>query len=256
MKELFNLLTYPLSVIEDPFWDFVLLTVIGSLSFVIAWNFVGETGIRGKMGSILHWTVRLIVMLILCFITSLCIKLIIFIRNIQLVTWIALGIIIIITLFVYFIMKFTIFSKKEKQYNSLEKQKNRYIILARRIINNYYLKKTNVFSKEDIIDKDNFNDEYIFEEITNMLKNEKLIKTNKNDSYIIELKTICFLEQYVKDDINYTLNALVFIITLITLIITTFNQFNEEFSKLSSAVLSIVIIILIFKSLPNDKRKI
>jgi len=62
MKQLYELLTFPLSVIEDPFWDFVLLTIIGSISFIIAWNFVGETGIRGKAGSILHWTIRIIVM--------------------------------------------------------------------------------------------------------------------------------------------------------------------------------------------------
>lgn len=120
MKQLYELLTYSLSIIEDPFWDFVLLTIIGSVSFIIAWNFVGETGIRGKVGSILHWIVRIIVMFALCLITSLIIKLILFIYNIPLVTWVAISIIILMICIIMKLPYLTIM--KRKKFNEQKKQ--------------------------------------------------------------------------------------------------------------------------------------
>jgi fatty acid desaturase len=141
MKQLYELVTHPLSIIEDPFWDFVLMTIIGSLSFIIAWNFVGETGIRGKAGSILHWAVRIIVMFSLYFIISFAIKLVIIICHMPLVTWVTIGIGILLILLIVVTLKLTIFSKREKKNRQIDKQKNRYIILMKRIINYYYSNK-------------------------------------------------------------------------------------------------------------------
>ena len=81
MKQIYELITYPLSVIENPFYDSILLTIIGMISFAIAWNFVRESGIRGKVGSILHWTVRLFVMIILTSMVSIFIKIGIYLYN-------------------------------------------------------------------------------------------------------------------------------------------------------------------------------
>lgn len=254
MKQLYELLTYPLSIIEDPFWDFVLMTIIGSLSFIVAWNFVGEIGIRGKSGSILHWTVRIIVMFLLCFITSLVIKLVIFIYNIPLVTWLAIGIIVLLILLVFIVLKFTLFGKKEKKMNQIDKQKNRYIVLMKRIINYYYNNKNTFLKQEDIIDKNNLNDKYIYEEIENMLiKENLLVKDEKNNSNM-EFRTIIFLEKYVKDSMSYMVNVLVFIITFITLFISVFQQLigvDVNFLLLPSITL---ITILIFKVLPRGKK--
>lgn len=255
MKQLYELLTYPLSVIEDPFWDFVLLTIIGSISFIIAWNFVGETGIRGKAGSILHWTIRIIVMFVLCMITSLIIKLIAFIYSIPLVIWSVIGVIIILIGLIFVTLKVTIFSKKEKKKNSIDKQKNRYIVLIKRIINNYYVKKTNILKQEDIIDKNNLDDKYIYAEIEDMLIKEKLITKDKDNNANIEFRTIIFLEKYVKDSMSYTINVLVFIITFVTLIISTFEPFDKGYNNILSLALFILIVVLIFKSLPKDKQK-
>lgn len=216
MKQLYEMLTYSLSIIEDPFWDFVLMTIIGSLAFIVAWNFVGETGIRGKAGSILHWTVRIIAMFLLCLITSLVIKLVIFIYNIPLVTWLAIGIAVLLILLIVIVLKFTLFSKKEKKKNKIDKQKNRYIVLMKRIINNYYDNKNTFLKTEDIIDKNNLNDKYIYEEIEDMLIKEKLLVKDEKNNSIIEFRTIIFLEKYVKDSMSYLVNMLVFIITFIT----------------------------------------
>ena len=232
MKQLYELLTYPLSIIEDPFWNFVLMTIIGSLSFVVAWNFVGETGIRGKAGSILHWTVRIIVMFLLCFITSLVIKLVIFIYNIPLVTWLAIGIIVMLILLIFIVLKFTLFGKKEKKMNQIDKQKNRYIVLMKRIINYYFQ----------------------YEEIENMLiKENLLVKDEKNNSNM-EFRTIIFLEKYVKDSMSYMVNVLVFIITFITLFISVFQQLIGVYVNFLLLPSIILITILIFKVLPRDKK--
>ena len=198
MKQLYELLTYPLSIIEDPFWNFVLMTIIGSLSFVVAWNFVGETGIRGKAGSILHWTVRIIVMFLLCFITSLVIKLVIFIYNIPLVTWLAIGIIVMLILLIFIVLKFTLFGKKEKKMNQIDKQKNRYIVLMKRIINYYFqyeeiylefkdkLKENTVSPKINgytikINDKKDYTEQIIYEfDLNKMKKDTKNVKIVDN----------------------------------------------------------------------------
>ena len=254
MKQLYELLTYPLSIIEDPFWNFVLMTIIGSLSFIVAWNFVGEIGIRGKAGSILHWTVRIIVMFLLCFITSLVIKLVIFIYNMPLVTWLAIGIIVLLILLIFIVLKFTLFGKKEKKMNQIDKQKNRYIVLMKRIINYYYNNKNTFLKQEDIIDKNNLNDKYIYEEIENMLiKENLLVKDEKNNSNI-EFRTIIFLEKYVKDSMSYMVNVLVFIITFITLFISVFQQLIGVYVNFLLLPSIIMITILIFKVLPRDKK--
>lgn len=254
MKQLYEMLTYSLSIIEDPFWDFVLMTIIGSLAFIVAWNFIGETGIRGKAGSILHWTVRIIVMFLLCLITSLVIKLVIFIYNIPLVTWLAIGIAVLLILLIVIVLKFTLFSKKEKKKNKIDKQKNRYIVLMKRIINNYYDNKNTFLKSEDIIDKNNLNDKYIYEEIEDMLIKEKLLVKDEKNNSIIEFRTIIFLEKYVKDSMSYVVNMLVFIITFITLFISVFQQSTGRYVNILLLPLIILITVLIFKALPKDNN--
>ena len=254
MKQLYEMLTYPLSIIEDPFWDFVLMTIIGSLAFIVAWNFVGETGIRGKAGSILHWTVRIIVMFLLCLITSLVIKLVIFIYNIPLVTWLAIGIAVLLILLIVIVLKFTLFSKKEKKKNKIDKQKNRYIVLMKRIINYYYDNKNTFLKSEYIIDKNNLNDKYIYEEIEDMLIKEKLLVKDEKNNSIIEFRTIIFLEKYVKDSMSYVVNMLVFIITFITLFISVFQQSTGRYVNILLLPLIILITVLIFKPLPKDNN--
>lgn len=255
MKQLYGLLTYPLSIIEDPFWDFVLLTIIGSISFTIAWNFVGEIGIRGKLGSILHWTIRIIVTFALCIVISLIIKLVVFIYSIPLVIWIVMGVNIVLAGLMFAVLKLTIFSKNEKKKNSIDKQKKRYIVLMKRIINNYYDKRTNILKQADIIDKNNPNDKYIYAEIEYMLMKEKLITKDEGNNDIIEFRTIVFLEKNVKDSISYTINVLVFIITFVTLIISILEPYDRGYNDIFSLAFFILIIALIFKSLPKDKQK-
>lgn len=251
MKQLYELLTYPLSVIDNPLWDFIFITALGSISFLIAWNFVGETGIRGKAGSILHWTVRLIVMFALCSITSLFIKTIRFIIQIPTEVWVMIIIILILLIIIAIIVKFTFFNKKEKQSLLLIKRKNRYVILMTKIVNNYYLKQNFILSKDDIIN--NNEDELIYSQIEDMLIIEKLIQIDKQKNKIIDFRTIMFLEKYIKEIMNYTIGALAFMVTVITFIISILSYYNNPYIGLISIVLFIEMLGFIFKYLPNDK---
>ena len=61
LKFLFELLTDPLSLPINPLYEYIILGIIGIIAFKIAW----EISPGGKMGSLIHWSVRLIVFAIL-----------------------------------------------------------------------------------------------------------------------------------------------------------------------------------------------
>ena len=120
----------------------------------------------------------------------------------------------------------------------------------KRIINYYYNNKNAFLKQEDIIDKNNLNDKYIYEEIENMLiKENLLVKDEKNNSNM-EFRTIIFLEKYVKDSMSYMVNVLVFI----TLFISVFQQLIGVYVNFLLLPSIILITILIFKVLPRDKK--
>ena len=60
-KFLFGVLTDPLGLPIDAIWEYLILAVVGAIAFVIAWNI--SPG--GKLGSLIHWVVRLIAFVIL-----------------------------------------------------------------------------------------------------------------------------------------------------------------------------------------------
>ena len=60
-KFLFDLLTDPFGLPIHPLWEYLILAVIGAIAFVIGWNI--SPG--GKLGSLIHWGVRLIVFVVL-----------------------------------------------------------------------------------------------------------------------------------------------------------------------------------------------
>lgn len=254
MKQLYNMLINSLQVVEDPFWNFVILTIIGSISFLIAWNFVGETEIRGKIGSILHWTIRIIIMVLLSKVIAMIIKLIVVIFKNPLNIWIIIAIILLIILIII-ILKITVFSSEEKKNRSINKQKNRYVVLMKRIIDNYYNGEKSVLKQEDIIDKKNQKDKYIYNEIKDMLMKEKLIIKDKNNNDIIEFRTIIFLEQYVKNNLSYRVSMLAFLLPFSSLIISIFSLFFEEHENIFSLFCFIVIIVVTFRTLPKRKKR-
>ena len=66
MSELFELLTYPLSLPIDPIWEWIIMGIVGVVAFAISFRIVGflkyEGGIsNGGILSLIHWIIRFVI---------------------------------------------------------------------------------------------------------------------------------------------------------------------------------------------------
>jgi hypothetical protein len=89
LKPVFNLITDGYTLFENDLYNYMAMTVIGVIAFIISWNIVGalyrNDMINGKItGSILHWTIRLITFCVLFFILNIVIGVARFIMTIPL----------------------------------------------------------------------------------------------------------------------------------------------------------------------------
>ncbi len=80
-RVIFDLITSPCSLFENPLYNYIAMLIVGSIAFTIAWNLVGEIGVRGELGSILHWIIRFIAFVVVWFIFSVIISIILFIKE-------------------------------------------------------------------------------------------------------------------------------------------------------------------------------
>ena len=94
---MFDLITSPLSLFENPLYNYVAMAIIGFIAFKIAFAIVGELGLRGEAGSIVHWIIRFCVFAFIWFICCVAIALITFITS----NWIIITISAILLLIVY-----------------------------------------------------------------------------------------------------------------------------------------------------------
>ena len=61
LKLLFEILTSPLGLPIDAIWEYLILAVIGAIAFKVAW----ESSPGGIFGSLIHWSVRFVVFVVL-----------------------------------------------------------------------------------------------------------------------------------------------------------------------------------------------
>ena len=94
---LFDLITSPLSLFENPIHNYIAMAIMGFLAFKIAFAIVGELGISGEAGSIVHWIIRFFVFVFIWVICCVGITLITFIIN----NWIIITISAIFLLVIY-----------------------------------------------------------------------------------------------------------------------------------------------------------
>lgn len=80
-KFLFDLITSPLSLFENPIHNYIAMAIIGFIAFKIAFAIVGKLGLRGEAGSIAHWIIRFFVLIFIWLICCIVIWLISFIIN-------------------------------------------------------------------------------------------------------------------------------------------------------------------------------
>ena len=109
---IFDLITSPLSLFEDPIHNYIAMAVIGAIAFAIAFRAVGELGLRGEAGSIAHWIIRFFVFVFIWLLCCIAIKIVTFIIN----NWLVI-IISLIMILIVFIMKKYADSHPESKLN-------------------------------------------------------------------------------------------------------------------------------------------
>lgn len=60
-KLIFEFLTEPLGLPVQWYWEYIILAIIGTIAFKIAW----EISPGGRFGSEIHWTVRIVAFVVL-----------------------------------------------------------------------------------------------------------------------------------------------------------------------------------------------
>ena len=70
LKFLFEYITNPLAINIDPIYEYIILFVIGTIAYVVAFRKVGQLYDRGFisgsiLGSIVHWTIRLVLFILM-----------------------------------------------------------------------------------------------------------------------------------------------------------------------------------------------
>lgn len=103
MKSLiFDLITSSFSVFNNPLNNYICMGILGMIAFKISYYIVGMLNLRGELGSIVHWTIRLIAFILLWIMCIVVIKTVIFIIN----NWINVLIILILTVVFILIKKY------------------------------------------------------------------------------------------------------------------------------------------------------
>jgi hypothetical protein len=96
MKELFGILTSQLSITDNVIADSILIAIVGFIAYKSAFFLEGETGIRGGLGSILHWTIRFFVFVALVYIIKAIIFVYLFLTSISIFYYFSLALIILL----------------------------------------------------------------------------------------------------------------------------------------------------------------
>lgn len=100
MKELFDILTSQLSITDNVVADYILIAIVGFIAYKSAFFLEGETGVRGGLGSILHWTIRFFVFVSLVYIIKGIIFLYLFLISISIFYYLSLALIILLILLI------------------------------------------------------------------------------------------------------------------------------------------------------------
>lgn len=66
-KMVFELLTSPLTISNNYFVNSIIIGLIGVIAFKVAFKIVGDIGLFGEVGSILHWIIRFVTFFLLWF---------------------------------------------------------------------------------------------------------------------------------------------------------------------------------------------
>ena len=107
---IFDLITSPLSLFENPIHNYIAMELIGAVAFAIVLRVVGELGLRGEAGSIAHWIIRFLVFVFIWLLCCIAIKIITFIMN----NWLVVAISIVLLLIVFIMKKYAYLHPESK----------------------------------------------------------------------------------------------------------------------------------------------
>ena len=91
-KALYDFVVDQFTLFENPFWNYVIAAIVGTIAFSIAWNLVGRLYDAGDIhgggcASFLHWTIRILVTVFLFLLISLIIATIRFVLSVSGWVW-------------------------------------------------------------------------------------------------------------------------------------------------------------------------
>lgn len=120
MKAWFKFITESYSLLENPIEDWVLMSVIGTFAFLIAYGLVGklyDIGIIGgrDAGHFLHWIIRFIVFAGIYSLAAAFIRVYVWFDNLPDIKWLIIGE-GIVAIFLIFIIGKRIMLRKQKVY--------------------------------------------------------------------------------------------------------------------------------------------
>lgn len=100
MSTIFEFSTTTLQISSDPVINYIVMLIIGLLAYKIAFAKVGEIGVKGELGSFLHWIIRIVVFITIWAFVVTVISTIKFIVSIPIWVWISLFLLIILSLLI------------------------------------------------------------------------------------------------------------------------------------------------------------
>lgn len=93
---IFDFITSPFSLFDNPFYNYIAIAAIGYIAYKIAYAIVGNLGLRGEIGSIVHWIIRFFIFTLSWLIACIVIKLSVFIINNWILVIICFGLLAIL----------------------------------------------------------------------------------------------------------------------------------------------------------------
>lgn len=249
MKLIYWVIENTTTITGNPITDLFIIAILALIAFVVAWNFVGEIGIRGPFGSLIHWTVRIIVFLSLSYLIILLIKIYNFIVSVPQEFWIGIFVFIIFIIITIYLIYALFFSEKAKRDLIISKNKKISLAVVGKIIDFYYLNLKNEFYYEELsLTK---NEEKKFLALEKWLINYCNIKKEKR-KYILSYDSIMILEKYYRDGIGYSTSKLLILLSFITIMITVLLDYNNIFSSVLILILIITLVYSLLKAFPKN----
>lgn len=248
MKFIYGIIENTTTITGNAVTDLFVIAVLASIAFVVAWNFVGEIGIRGPFGSLIHWVVRIIVFLSLSYLVILLIKIYNFVVSVPHELWIGILVFIIFILITTGLIYVLFFSEKARRDLTISKNKKNSLAVVGKLIDLYYINFKKEFNCEEL--GLNKKEEETFLKLEDWFINYCNIN-RKDEKYVLGYDSIMLLEKYYRDGIGYSTSKLLILLSFITIMITVLLNYNNLISAILIFILIILLVYALLKEFPK-----